>query len=339
MNIKTIFQGRLDFGTTKSFNQVKSMYEQRVTNFYRADVFIKEDAFDENSNALILPKFIAEGSKRTWENSIKVLQYLADFAVAGAVRAYITDRGEAQAREYIVANPERGSMKPYKLALETLKNEGAGEDVIGLLTEAIDKYDRHAQALETRATVWYTLGEIEKAFKDYADALLADPNLAEAYFHRAEMLCALGRHDEAVEDFTAAIKHSVPVRSLFWAARRLKGDCHAHLGDKKNALLEYRFFCSRQFEEGTENYREKHKTCLQYGKFLISDGKPEDALKVIDGILKQEQQETDVQISEILLLRGLALKRANKPGYVGALREAAKAGSTEAASMLNKAMA
>lgn len=339
MIIKTIFQGRLDFGSAKSFGQVRSMYEQRVTNFYRSDVFIKEEAFNEDTYSLVLPKFIAEGNKRTWENTIKVLRYISDFAVAGSVRAYITDRGESKANEHIVANPERNSMKSYTDARRQLREGGSGIGVIELLNEAIEKYDRHAQALELRAFVWNGLGEYERAFEDFSRAIEIDPNLAEAYFHRGEMLYELGRQADAIEDFSVAIKHSVPVRSLFWAARRLKGDCHYETGDSRNAAVEYRFFCMRNFELGSENYNKMREVCLRYAEVLLEEGKAEDALKVVDGAIKMEVRDDNVTAGDLLLLRGLALKRANRPGYASVLKEAAKAGSAKAADMLGKALA
>lgn len=339
MVIKSIFQGRLDFGSSRSFNRVRDMYIQRAENFYRSDVFIKEDAFDEDSFSLVLPKFIAEGSKRSWENTLKMLRYIADFAVAGTVLAFITDKGQAKAREIIRPNPERSSMQAY---LEGSRLIGEGGDPLkatDLLTEAIEKYDRHAQALERRGYLHYAMGNYDKALEDLNAAIGIDPYLAEAYLNRGLVLQAIGQLEGALADFQAAIKNSIPLRPIFWTARRLKGDCHINLGDSQNAIYEFRFFCSRSFSREDENYRWKRYVYMKYGEALLSEGKAEEVLKVLDDALKLDQKDDKVALADILLLRGIAMKRANRPGFVGALKEAAEAGSAKAADLLVAASA
>jgi tetratricopeptide (TPR) repeat protein len=339
MVIKTIFQGRLDFGSDRSFQRVRDMYVQRVVNFYRSDVFIKEDAFDEESSSLLLPKFIAEGNKRTWENSLKALRYIADFAVAGTILAFITDKGQAKAREVILPNPERSSMKAFLEGRALIEAGGTPAKAMEKLTEAISKYEKNAHALERRAYLHYVLGEYDKAMDDLNASIQADPYLAEAYLNRALVKKETGLGEDALEDFQAAIKNSVPLRPLFWKARRMKGDCHMNLGDSRSAITEFKYFCARTFSSDDENYNWKRYAYMRYGEGLLSEGKAEEALKVLNEALKLEHKDDKVSVADILLLRGIAMKQANRPGFVGALKEAAKAGSAKAADLLVAATA
>ena len=41
MYLKTIIQGRLEFGTEKSYEKVTKMFLQRIENYYKTDVIFK----------------------------------------------------------------------------------------------------------------------------------------------------------------------------------------------------------------------------------------------------------------------------------------------------------
>ena len=51
MFYKAIIQGRLDFGTPRSFETVVKMYNYRVENYHKNDILFKaEDIFNEETN-------------------------------------------------------------------------------------------------------------------------------------------------------------------------------------------------------------------------------------------------------------------------------------------------
>ena len=70
MTYKTIFKGRLEFGSTKSYETVLKMYQHRVENYYKSDVLlVEEEIFDEESSSLNVPRFITQGSEKSWKNT------------------------------------------------------------------------------------------------------------------------------------------------------------------------------------------------------------------------------------------------------------------------------
>ena len=82
MTYKTIFKGRLEFGSQKSYDKVLKMYHHRVENYYKSDILLnEEEIFDESSNSLNVPRFITQGSVKSWKNTVSLLEYLAQFAV------------------------------------------------------------------------------------------------------------------------------------------------------------------------------------------------------------------------------------------------------------------
>ncbi len=334
MTIKAIFQGRLQFGNAKKFNRALEMYIQRSTNFYRSDVFVKENDFDEESFSLVLPKKISEGSKKSWVNTIKMLNFIADYALAGSIQAYITKSGKAEAYELIQANKDRGCVQSYLKGCSISNEQGKAENAIKAFGQAIEKFDQYAQAYEKRGQLFFVLGKYEKAIQDFDAGISADPFLAEAYLGRGLVNLTQKNYKAAAEDLEKAVKNSIPLRSLYWVSRRLKGDCHMALNQQESAIKEYKIFCSKQFEADDPNFNWKRYGYMRYSEALLESDKPEEALKVLDNALQLDSEDDKVNLADILLLRGMAMKQAGRPGFVGALKEAAKAGSEKAANLL-----
>ena len=61
MYLKTIIQGRLEFGTLKSYEKVTKMFLQRLENYYKSDVFFKyEDIFKDEELSLEIPRHVSQ---------------------------------------------------------------------------------------------------------------------------------------------------------------------------------------------------------------------------------------------------------------------------------------
>ncbi len=99
MNHKTIISGRLEFGNSKSYEKVLKMYQQRLENFYRtAELIFKiEEVFDETKCSLEIPRLVTQSNEKSWQNTLSLLEYVAGFAVAGDVRAWMTGTHSWQA--------------------------------------------------------------------------------------------------------------------------------------------------------------------------------------------------------------------------------------------------
>jgi tetratricopeptide (TPR) repeat protein len=53
-----------------------------------------------------------------------------------------------------------------------------------------------------------SLGDLERAVADCNEATELNPSLSQAYFHRAHIFKALGKIDEAIDDFNTYIRLS-----------------------------------------------------------------------------------------------------------------------------------
>ena len=92
---KTIFSGQLEFGTPRSFEKVQKMFEHRVENYYRNDVLLKgEEVFNEEKFNLHVPRLICQSTEKSWRNTLNILEYIAQFAVAGSFQAWRTENGK-----------------------------------------------------------------------------------------------------------------------------------------------------------------------------------------------------------------------------------------------------
>ena len=95
MYLKTIIQGRLEFGTEKSYEKVTKMFLQRVETYYKTDVLFKyEDIFKDEELCLEIPRFVGQVSEKAFRTTTNLLKYCVQFAIAGSVRAWLINEGE-----------------------------------------------------------------------------------------------------------------------------------------------------------------------------------------------------------------------------------------------------
>ena len=87
---KTILSGCLEFGNSRSYEQVLKLYQHRLENYYRNDILLlAEEVFQEDSFILTIPRFITECSEKSWKNTLNLLEYMAGYAVAGSLKAWV----------------------------------------------------------------------------------------------------------------------------------------------------------------------------------------------------------------------------------------------------------
>ncbi|HNA93808.1 MAG TPA: hypothetical protein PKZ72_03795, partial [Saprospiraceae bacterium] len=99
---KVIIKGRLDFGSSKSFEKVVSLFQHRLENFYKNDTLIKpEEMFDPESHAFIIPRLVTQAFPKTWNNTISAFEYIAQFAVTGNIHAFMSENGNIIRKNYI----------------------------------------------------------------------------------------------------------------------------------------------------------------------------------------------------------------------------------------------
>ncbi|MEN3357515.1 MAG: hypothetical protein V7637_1497 [Mycobacteriales bacterium] len=75
-----------------------------------------------------------------------------------------------------------------------------------------------------RAQVYAGLGRLEEALADYTAVIAEDPNYAEYYFDRGNILRRLGRDDEALADYERAMALSPPYPEVYYNRADLRLD-------------------------------------------------------------------------------------------------------------------
>ena len=154
MTYKTIFKGRLEFGNARSYDKVLKMYQHRVENYYKSDVLlVEEEIFDESSYSLIVPRYITQGSKKSWKNTMSLVEYVAQFAVSGNFGGWMTEEGKILQHGIVEPKSERQAVQAFLRGRELSNAKGKETEAVEALTKAIEKYEGHAQAYERRGHV------------------------------------------------------------------------------------------------------------------------------------------------------------------------------------------
>lgn len=337
MTYKTIISGRLEFGTARSYEKVLKMFEHRVENYYKSDIAIKgEDIFVEESTSLNVPRFITQATEKTFRNTLNLLEYIAQYAVAGDLSAWMTENGKVLKHKIIEPTGDKVAVQAYLHGRELVKESGKETEAKAALSRAIEKFERHALAYERRGFVNFQLGNYDDAFYDYSKSIDINPKKAEPYLGRAFIKIQQQDYKAAIVDLEKAIKHSIPLESVYWKCRRVKADCHLKLEDYKAALLDLKLFTKRNFPEGNPNIPWRKEVFFNYGKALTEVADFTDAVKAFDSALAIKEGKGTTDNAEILVNRGLALKKAGQAGFVKDWKEAANQGSKKAAELLEE---
>ncbi|UWE08507.1 tetratricopeptide repeat protein [Actinacidiphila bryophytorum] len=124
-------------------------------------------------------------------------------------------------------------------------NLGDPVEALRLVTECVDDLDRQLEPEEhrlhrsvlknNRARVYAGLGRLDEALADYAVVIEQDPNHAEHYLERGNILRRLGRTDEALADYARAMRLSPPFPEICYN----RGDLRLSEGDTAGALADF----------------------------------------------------------------------------------------------------
>ena len=335
MQRKSIIQGRLEFASEKSFNQMYKMYEYRIDNFYKNDILFKDDVFDDENLLINIPRLINIQEEKHWENTIKLLEYLAQFAIAGSISAWLVHEGKIL--QYAVIEPDSDKavvqtfIKGQKLASEI----GKEEEAIAALTRVIEKRNSHAQAYERRGFVNYIMGDYAGALYDFNKCISYDPSIPSAYYWKARVHMRQEQWEEALEDLDMTTKKAIALQPVYWKARRRKAYCYINLGQYENAAKELMLFTKRNYEKDNPNYAYLRECYAKYAEVLIKLDRPEEALEAIVKGIELTDQEEYAPEKRLLTLRGLAKHKLGEGGQDD-LQRAAELGSDEAEKLLAK---
>jgi tetratricopeptide (TPR) repeat protein len=136
----------------------------------------------------------------------------------------------------------------YKNGLALVEvNLGQPSEALRLVDECIRDLDReltpeehrlHRSVLKNnRARVYTMLGRLDEALADYDVVIAADPNHAEHYLERGNILRRLGRNDEALADYQRAISLSPPFPEIHYN----RADLRVVMEDLDGAMADFSY--------------------------------------------------------------------------------------------------
>lgn len=337
MTYKTIFSGRLEFGNTRSYEKVLKMFEHRAENYYRSDILLDPEViFEEESTALNVPRFIVHSTDKSWKNTINLLEYVAEYAVAGDMSAWMVENGQVLQHKTIEPKSDKVAVQAFLKGRSLIKESGKESEAKEALSRAIEKFERHALAYERRGHVNYLLRNYEDALYDFSKSIDISPGNPTPYMGRAHVKMAKNDLHGAISDLEKAIKKSIPLQPIYWKARRLKSDCHMDLNEFDKVVFELKLFTKRKFNTDNPNFKWRKSAFFNYGKALLEEGSYAEAIDAFNQAMEIDEGKTNVSDADQLVYRGLALKKAGQSGFVKDWKEAANQGSERAAQLLEE---
>lgn len=335
--LKTIIQGKLEFGNEKSYEKVFKMFLYRAENYYKSDVILDADeVFDEDLLVLSVPRYVGTNLEKSWKNAVALLEYCAQFAISGEMGAWQTDSGKIINSAHIEPESDKAVVIQFRKGKKLADETGKEQEAIEALTKAIEKYNKHAQAYERRANVNVALKKYHDAMRDYNKCLKLDDTIPDAYYGRARIHILNGDTEKAISDLELTLKKSIALQPVYWAARRVKADCHIKLEQFKEAAFDLKLFTNRKFDEGNPNFKYRKQALSTYGKVLLDLEEYEDALKAFDRAFEIEEDSDEKENGKRLYFRGVAKQKAGKSGFIKDIKKAADLGVSEAAQLLEE---
>ncbi len=301
---KLIFSGRLDFGSQRSYEKVVQFYQQRSEDHYRNAVLLKpEEIFDEKELALIVPRRIwPEANEKHWRNTVKLLQYVAQFAVAGVFKVWVIKDRQLVDRFFIEPESDKGAVVAFRKGRALLDQRGQEMEARAALDKAIAKFERHSMAYAYRGYVNYRLQNFDDAYYDFTKSIHLHEGNAEAWLGRARVYMRRQEWAKAISDLEQALKCSIPHEPIYWESRRLKGQCHMKEHSWEAAVNDFQLILRRVFKEDDPNYRFVPEVWAALGSALKVLNRLEEAKNAFDRYMVEVQKrdmEPDVDILSV----------------------------------------
>lgn len=326
---RVIIQGRLDFGTARSYDQAKKMYDYRLTNYCKTDSLFKEsgEIFNDDDLTLNIPRFVGQAFEKTFKNTTSLIEYCAQFALTGVIKAWQTDSGKILNYRDIEPKSDKVAVLLFQKGKKLSKESGQEKEAYVELTKAIEKYDKHAMAYEKRGNINLTLKKYSDATRDFKKTVAIDPSNPMAYYGIAQVHIHKEEFQDAIDNLELVCKKSLALQAIYWKARRLKADCHFKLGQLDKAEFDLKLFTKRVFTEDNPNFAWKRHGLYFYGRVLFDQEKFIEAIPAFQGALEITEGIDTIPLEDMYFYLGNSKKRAGKNGYVSDLKKAKEMGS------------
>jgi tetratricopeptide (TPR) repeat protein len=282
---------------------MEKMYQHRIDNFFKHDVLLKEHYLDPESFSINVPRHISLGTERTWTNTVKLLEYLAQFALSGSMSAWLVREGKIL--KYAIVEPKsdkaivRNFIKGQKLSAES----GKEKEALKALTKVIEQYDSHAQAYERRGYVNFELGKFSDALYDFNKCISYDDSIPAAYYCKALISMQKEDYQTAVGDLILTTQKAIALQPIYWKARLLKGQCHLMLQEYAEAAQEFKLFTARAFPKDDPNIGKRKEAFFKHAQALVAlkeYGKAMDVLESADKIVDKGDKALNDNIASLI---------------------------------------
>ncbi|MFN8279944.1 MAG: tetratricopeptide repeat protein [Saprospiraceae bacterium] len=332
---KVIIQGKLELGNSKTMNQVLDQITPRLDTHYKRELIFKQpELIFKDDYTIDVGRFIGNVTEKYWKNTISFLEYCAGFSSAGTIDAWMTDSGKILQHYHIEPNGEKKCIILYQSGKKASEEKGSEQEAIKMLTEAIEKYERHSQAYTQRGYVNFTLKNFDDALYDFKKAAVIDPMNSSAHYGIARTLMVQKKFREAVQSFEDTARSSIALQPIYWSARRSKAYCHLELKEFEEAAKEFKLVTSKEFSKEDPNYKHLPMVWFNYGKAFFAMGQLDQALDAFDKSAALDPAKNFEKRAELFHHRALARKAAGKPDYVIDLKKASELGHEDASRLL-----
>lgn len=337
MFYKIIIQGRLSFNNEKSYNKVLKMFEYRTETYYKNDVLVnQEDIFNADLLTLSVPRFVGNGTDKSFKNTTSLLEYCAQFAVAGEMNAWMIEEGKVLNQKNIQPESDKAIVMQFKKGDQLFKTGGKEEEAKDAFDKTLEKYTGHAQAYERRGWINMRLGNYSDALYDFNKSIKLDDSIAFSYYGKAFIAKNENNLEDAIQFFDLTLKKSVALESLYWKARLKKAECHIELEQWDKAAFDLKFFTKRAFKPGDSNLKKKAYAHVLYAQVLAELDEHKEALEQVDKSFEAVQDDSkSFSEAEAYFVRGRVKKAMGKRDHKNDLNKAIEMGHKRAEELLN----
>lgn len=336
MFYKSIIQGRLSFGTQKSYDKVVKMFEYRTETYYKGDVMLQlEEVFHPDDLCLSVPRYVGNVTEKNFKNTVDLLTYCSQFAVAGSMQAWMIEEGKVLNHASIAPDSDRTVVTQFKKGDALFQKKDKNTEALEAFSKTIESFEKHAQAYERRGWTNLRLKNYSDALYDFNKAISIDDSIAFAYFGKGIISANENNIDVAIECFTQTVKKSVALESLHWRGRLRKAECHIELEEWDKAAFELKFFSKRKFAESDSNYRRRPRALAMYGRVLYEMGEYQESINYIDQAIELlDEGMKKMDLGDAFYYRALAKKELGIKDFEADMKTASEQGSEKAAAVL-----
>ena len=240
MNRVIIF-GRIEYKNKRSITLARAEYVRFAETIAKFDLAFHPDMlFGEDPEAEIdylhieLTRKVHEAADKTLTHTVKSIEKLLAFAMAGRVDVFILEAGELPRQLILEVDSDKSTVHAFNAGMEAI-NEKRWEDSIGPLTDAIDGFSRHPWAYNARGHAYLELGDLEKAEADLKVSKEMYPALPSHHLGLARISHARGERAATIDNCDRAMKGSIPHQAGHWISALFKAEVLLDIVENRKA--------------------------------------------------------------------------------------------------------